>query len=143
MSAQTETSVELSVVIPARNEASTITAQLDALTAQRWDGTWEIVVVDNGSTDETPAVVSSYADRCTWVRLVRALERAGLNYARNVGIEAARGTAFALCDADDLVAPGWIAAMGDALRIAPLVTGPLELDRLNPAWLADSTRSRR
>lgn len=130
--------LELSIVIPARNEAATIVAQLDAVRDQVWSGSWEVVVVDNGSTDDTAAVVTEYGIRHGRVRLVHALERAGLNYARNVGIEAARGRAFALCDADDLVGPGWVAAMGDALRRHPLVTGPLELDLLNPAWLAGS-----
>jgi GT2 family glycosyltransferase len=69
---------------------------------------------------------------------VRAPERAGLNFARNAGVEGSRGRSFALCDADDLVAPGWVAAMGDALRTHDVVTGPLELDRLNPPWLAAS-----
>ena len=130
--------VELSVVIPARNEAATIVAQLDALTGQEWDGSWEIVVVDNGSTDATAAIVTDYGVSCPRVRLVPATGRAGLNYARNVGIEAAHGTAFALCDADDLVAAGWVRAMGDALREHAMVTGPLELDLLNPEWLAGS-----
>jgi GT2 family glycosyltransferase len=61
-----------------------------------------------------------------------------LNFARNAGVAASRGRAFALCDADDLVAPGWVSAMGEALRDHAVVTGPLELDRLNPPWLAAS-----
>jgi len=130
--------VELSVVIPAYNEERSIGAQLDALLAQSWAGEWEIVVVDNRSTDATAAVVEGHAVRDPRVRLVRAPERAGLNFARNAGIAASRGRSFALCDADDLVAPGWVAAMGTALRDHDVVTGPLELDRLNPAWLAAS-----
>src|SRR4051794_611750 len=89
--------VELSVVIPAHNEERTIAAQLDALLAQEWDGSWEVVVVDNRSTDATAAVVQGYADRDDRVRLARAPERAGLNFARNAGIEASRGRSFALC----------------------------------------------
>jgi glycosyltransferase involved in cell wall biosynthesis len=130
--------VELSVVIPAYNEAASIGAQLDALRAQSWDGSWEIVVVDNRSTDATPEIVEGYARRDARVRLVGAPERAGLNFARNAGVAASRGRSFALCDADDLVAAGWLTAMGDALRSHEVVTGPLELDRLNPPWLAAS-----
>jgi glycosyltransferase involved in cell wall biosynthesis len=130
--------MDLSVVIPARNEAATIAGQLAALATQEWDGTWEVVVVDNGSTDGTPELVAAHSADHPRVRLVRASARAGLNYARNVGIDAARGRSFALCDADDLVAPGWVAAMGNALAANRLVTGVLELDLLNPEWLARS-----
>jgi glycosyltransferase involved in cell wall biosynthesis len=138
VTAEPERSIELSVVIPARNEAATIARQLGALADQHWDGTWEVVVVDNGSTDATPTIVEEHARTHPYVRLVHARERSGLNYARNVGIGASSGRSFALCDADDIVAPGWVAAMGSALRDHPIVTGPLELDRLNPRWLADS-----
>lgn len=130
--------VELSVIIPARNEAATIADQLGALANQEWDGTWEIVLVDNGSTDATAAIAEEHGRSGTPVRVVRASARAGLNYARNTGIDASLGRSFALCDADDIVVPGWVAAMGNALRDHELVTGPLELDRLNPKWLADS-----
>jgi GT2 family glycosyltransferase len=64
-----------------------------------------------------------------------------LNACRNAGAAAGRGRSFALCDADDLVTDGWVAAIGDALRQHEFVTGPLELDRLNPEWLA-ATRGR-
>ena len=131
-------SIDLSVIIPARNEAATISAQLEALGAQDWTGTWEVVVVDNGSTDATAAMVTARGRIDGRVRLVAAAARAGLNYARNTGIDASRGTSFALCDADDIAAPGWVAAMGNALADHELVTGPLELDLLNPQWLADS-----
>ena len=131
-------SIELSVVIPARNEQEMISGQLDALIGQAWKGSWEVVVVDNGSTDATASIVEAYGRRDPRVRLVSATDRAGINYARNAGIEAAAGRSFAICDADDIVAPGWVAAMGDALATAEFVTGPLELDRLNPRWLADS-----
>lgn len=134
--------VELSVIIPAHNEEQRLPAQLDALTAQEWDGTWELLVVDNCSTDGTAAVVEDYAARDPRVRLVRADGQPGRNYARNVGIAASRGRGIALTDADDIVGPRWVAAMGDALREHRLVTGPLELDELNPAELAGS-RGRR
>lgn len=134
--------VELSVIIPAHDEEPRIPAQLDALTAQDWDGTWELIVVDNCSTDRTAEIVEEYAARDPRVRLVRADEQPGRNYARNVGIAASRGRAIALTDADDIVGPKWVAAMGDALREHRLVTGPLELDELNPPALAGS-RGRR
>jgi glycosyltransferase involved in cell wall biosynthesis len=133
--------MDLSVVIPAHNVAATLGEQLDALAAETWDGEWEIVVVDNCSTDGTAALVREHAARDPRVRLVDATERRGPSYTRNVGFEAAAAEMIAACDADDVIAPGWVRAMGDALRVRPCVTGPLEVDRLNPAWLA-TTRGR-
>jgi glycosyltransferase involved in cell wall biosynthesis len=130
--------VDLSIIIPARNEELRLPEQLDALAAQEWSGEWEVLVVDNGSTDGTADLVRSAGEVDSRVRLVSAADRPGLNYTRNVGLEAASGVSVALCDADDVVAPGWVAAMGEALADHEMVTGALELDRLNPRWLADS-----
>jgi glycosyltransferase involved in cell wall biosynthesis len=132
---------ELTVVIPARNEARTLPAQLEALLAQEWSGTWEVVVADNGSTDGTAEVVHGFGALDPRVRLVDAGARPGLSACRNAGAAGGLGRSFALCDADDLVGDGWVAAIGEALRHHEFVTGPLELDRLNPPWLA-GTRGR-
>ncbi|HKN38499.1 MAG TPA: glycosyltransferase [Acidimicrobiia bacterium] len=131
--------VELSVVIPVRDAAAVVPDQLGALRAQRWEGHWEVVVaLDAGSADATADVVGRYADGWPRLRIVDAPPGGGPGSARNVGAAAAAGSALAFCDADDVVAPGWVAAMGDALRHHEFVTGPLELDRLNPTWLVES-----
>lgn len=128
----------LSVVIPARDAAGTIGEQLDALCAQTWTEPWEIVVVDNRSSDATGRIVAERATHDRRVRLVTARARAGVAYARNVGIDATSAPTIAMCDADDVVGPGWVAAMGEALRHHDLVTGPLEVERLNPDWVIAS-----
>ncbi|MGZ4690901.1 MAG: glycosyltransferase [Acidimicrobiia bacterium] len=130
--------MDLSVVIAARNVAETLGEQLDALLAQDWDGAWEIVVVDNGSTDSTAALVEEYSRRSARVRLVRAHERSGPSYARNVGFAAATAENIASCDADDVVGEGWVRAMGDALREHACVTGPLDVEQLNSVRLSES-----
>ena len=131
--------VELSVVIPVRDAAAVVPDQLGALRAQRWEGHWEVVVaLDAGSADATADVVGRYADGWPRLRIVDAPPGGGPGSARNVGAAAAAGSALAFCDADDVVAPGWVAAMGDALRHHEFVTGPLELNRLNPTWLVES-----
>jgi glycosyltransferase involved in cell wall biosynthesis len=132
---------ELSVVVPVRNATATIRGQLDALLGQTWDGTFEVVVADNGSTDGTRTVVEEYAARDERVRLVDASDRPGVGHCRNAGIRAARAPAIAMCDADDVVHPGWVRAMGDALREHEFVTGPLDITTLNPEWVRD-TRGR-
>ena len=131
-------SSKLSVVIPAKNAEATLGKQLDALLKQVDSLDAEIIVVDNGSTDRTPELVRSYARRTSLVRLVSAARGSGVAYARNVGVLEARSPCIAICDADDLVSEGWVEAMGEALRTHELVTGPLELERLNPVSLAGS-----
>jgi len=130
--------IELSVVIPAHNAADTIGEQLSALARQRWDRPWEVLVVENGSSDDTAEQVEAcqplFGDR---LRLVRS-ERVGASFARNLGVVEAHADHVAFVDADDVVADGWLAAMGGALGEHAFVTGPLEVDRLNPAWLSNS-----
>jgi GT2 family glycosyltransferase len=126
--------VELSVILPCHNGAPTIEFQLDALCRQEWSGSWELVVVDNRSTDGTRAIVERYRDRLPALHVVEASEKAGLPYACNVGMRTAAGKAAVFCNHDDEVAPGWLAAMGEALRRDEFVAGRLEHDRLNEPW---------
>ena len=130
--------MDLSVVIAARDAEATIAEQLDALAAQVWNGSWEVLVVDNGSTDATRAIVEAAAARSPALRLVTATDGAGPAYARNVGARLAAGRSLAFCDADDVVAPGWIAAMGTALAGGEFTCGPVDIVTLNPPWLVAS-----
>jgi glycosyltransferase involved in cell wall biosynthesis len=130
--------VELTVVVPVRNGVETIGEQLDALLASEWDGSWELVVADNGSRDQSRQIVEHYVARDPRVRLVNASDGVGAAHARNAGMRAAWGSAVAFCDADDVVGTGWLPAMGHALRAHDFVTGPLEVHRLNPPWVAGS-----
>lgn len=111
----------VSVVIPAFNASGTIAEQFEVLVAEQLDADWEIVVADNGSTDRTAAVVESWADRLP-VRLVDASARSGPSAARNLGAAAARGRILAFTDADDVVFPGWLAAVA---AVEEFGTGPV------------------
>jgi glycosyltransferase involved in cell wall biosynthesis len=130
--------MDLSVIIPAHNEENHLATQLDALLAQKWDGEWEAIVVDNRSTDNTAAIVEAYALRDDRVRLVYAGDKADKSYALNVGVSHAAAHALAFCDADDVVAEGWLEAIAAGLDQNQVVTGPNELDLLNDPWLAES-----
>jgi len=127
---------ELTVVVPARNASATIGDQLDALLGQQCERPWELIVVDNGSADDTPSIVAQYAERDGRVRLLTANGVRSAAFSRNAGISAARSEAIACCDADDIVAPGWLRAMSEALERAELVAGRIDVHRLNPEWLA-------
>jgi glycosyltransferase involved in cell wall biosynthesis len=130
--------VEVSVVIPAFDAESTLGEQLGALAAQVGAPVFEVLVCDNGSRDATAALVRGWAARgsgVSWarLRLVDASARRGPAAARNVGARAAVGRALLFCDADDVVSPGWVAALHDALHPDTLVAGPWEFGRLNPS----------
>jgi glycosyltransferase involved in cell wall biosynthesis len=131
----------LSIVVPTFNGGATLRDQLDALEASI-DDQMEVVVVDNRSTDDTARVIAGFAAQDQRFRSVAAFDRQGEAYARNVGLQSARSDRVAFCDADDVVAPDWARSMRDALGSTGFVTGPVELDRLNPPWLA-AVRGRR
>jgi glycosyltransferase involved in cell wall biosynthesis len=122
---------ELTVILPVRNGAASIGRQLDAVLAQQWDRPWEVLVVDNDSTDATPEIVAGYVVRDARVRVVTARRKHGLSHARNVGVEHARAPAMVFCDDDDLVGEGFVAAMGEALREHPIVACHLDWSTLN------------
>lgn len=123
----------LSVVLCTRNGASTIGEQLQALAPQLRElgGAVELVVVDHRSTDGTGHVLRSWQREIPAMRLVVGPEQRGFPHVRNAGARAARGRMLAFCDDDDVVGATWVAAMFEALDEFVLVTGPIELRRLN------------
>lgn len=112
-----------SIVIPCRNGADTLAHQLDALLAQRHASDIEVIVADNGSTDDTAELVRRYRDRDARVHLVEAGLHPGINHARNIGVRASRGSVVLLCDADDVVQPGWLDAHARAFEAGADCTG--------------------
>lgn len=95
----------LSVVVPARDAGRWLGECLDALISQEPPPA-EIVVVDDGSRDDTPQVA-----RDRGVRVVRLDRTSGPSAARNAGVAETVGNVVAFVDADDVVLPGWSAAI--------------------------------
>lgn len=123
--------VSVSVLIPVYNCATTIGAQLEALRAQTADFSWEIVVVDNGSTDGTQRLIERYRETIPNLTLLHVSDKKSSAYARNFGAANARGETFLFCDGDDIVAPGWLSAMKKALERHDFVVGRVEVATLN------------
>ncbi len=129
--------INTSVVMCVRNGEATVGEQLEALAGQDHGQPWELVVVDNGSTDGTRKVVSQWNGRVPELRIVPADDRVGLAYARNVGVSAAAGSVIAFCDSDDVADRRWLAELEIGVRESDIVGGRLELELLNTELVRD------
>lgn len=130
--------MKLSVIIPCYNAADFLAQQLESLIEQEWSEPWEIILSDNGSTDDSLKIARQYQQKFPRLKIVDASDIPGASHARNVGAKVANGELLAFCDADDEVAPGWVAAMGKALSRYEFVAGRLEREKLNQLWLRKS-----
>lgn len=124
--------MKLSVIIPCYNSSDTIGDQLEALAEQDYQGDWEVIFSDNGSTDRSIEIVEKYRNRLPGLRIVDSSDKKGAGHARNMGAKAATGEVFLFCDADDVVGAGWLRAMDRALAQHDFVAGAFEGKKLNP-----------
>lgn len=90
----------VSVVIPTHNRADLLPRAIDSVLNQTYSN-FEIIVVSDGSTDNTEEVVKSYSDKDSRIRFIGYSPARGGNIARNTGIEAAKGEYVAFLDDDD------------------------------------------
>lgn len=104
----------ISLVIPAYNRGHLIAETLDSALAQV-PPFLEVIVVDDGSTDNTSTVLAAYAGRVQYF----GGPNAGVQRARNRGVAAARGTFVAFCDSDDLLESGYVSSMQAWLQDHP------------------------
>ena len=103
ISALAEAEIPLSVIIAVYNTAPWLACCLDSLLAQTTD-LFEIICINDGSTDESPEILSRYAARDSRIRIINQQNR-GLPAARNTGLAAARGKYVTFVDSDDWVEP--------------------------------------
>lgn len=121
----------ISVVVPARNAGTVLGGQLAALCAQSYEGDWEVIVADNGSTDNTAELALAWGRWLPALRVVPVPETRGPGAARNAGARCAEGDFLVFCDADDHVTPGWLAAHEKALAGADVVAGAIDITTLS------------
>jgi len=124
----------VSVIVPYLNVDWCIEDQLKALREQDYKGTWELILVDNGSNDRSNDVIS----RCISnypvnVTHCKAFETKSASYARNIGIDRSEAELLCFCDADDRVDSSWITELVNHHVPLALVSGA------NRSW--DGTRS--
>lgn len=136
--------MNVSIVIPTYNRAPSLRHTLEALREQRVppEISWELIVVDNNSSDETRAVVEALRPSFPAPLLYLFEPRQGVSSARNAGIDQAKGAAVSFTDDDVIPAPDWVATVHHARdrlgadviggRILPRWPGPV------PEWLEGS-----
>ena len=96
--------MKLSIIVPVYNLENYISKTLDSLLSIRFSHDYEIVVVNDGSTDASGAVIAGYQEKTDKIRLV-TIENGGVSNARNVGIRHARGQYITFMDGDDTMEP--------------------------------------
>ncbi|MGZ3272282.1 MAG: glycosyltransferase [Caulobacteraceae bacterium] len=135
----------ITVVICTRNRAAQLRNVLESVPRLRVPPglSWELLIVDNGSSDNTAEVVQSFASRLP-VRLARE-DTPGLSNARNRGVAEARGRYICWTDDDVVIDEGWLAAYAEAFQAHPdaVVFGGRVIPVLEPptpAWFANLVR---
>lgn len=99
----------ISVIVPCYNVKDYLEECVESLLVQSFDS-YEILLVDDGSSDDTSAIVDRYADKYPNVRAIHK-QNGGLSSARNAGLDAAKGDYIAFVDSDDLVYPDYLKSL--------------------------------
>jgi glycosyltransferase involved in cell wall biosynthesis len=115
----------LSLVVPAYNEEQTITVLLERVAAalEKIAGGFELIVVDDGSSDGTPGLLRSALSTYPWLRVMRMARNGGQSAAFDAGFRAARGRVIATIDADLQNDPAEIPRLLELLDDCDMVTG--------------------
>jgi cellulose synthase/poly-beta-1,6-N-acetylglucosamine synthase-like glycosyltransferase len=104
----------VSVIVPARNEAEVLERTLESLFEQDYPGAWEIVVVDDRSTDSTPQILNGLVQKSERLHVVTVTERNPRSPKKNalaMGIQKASGEIIVTTDADCVYNPQWLQKM--------------------------------
>jgi len=121
----------ISIIIPTYNRSYCLAEALDSVFSQTFTD-YELIVVDDGSTDTTQQVLAKYAGRLS----AFSIPHAGPSAARNTGLRAARGDFIAFLDSDDLWIPGKLKRQADFFRANP----EARICQTEEIWIRNSVR---
>lgn len=110
--------MKLSIVIPAYNVESTLRKCVDSIVSQDYRD-WQMIIVDDASTDESPAICNAYAKADGRIQAIHLKKNGGLSVARNTGVAKARGEYITFVDSDDYIAGGTLKKLMELLAVHP------------------------
>jgi glycosyltransferase involved in cell wall biosynthesis len=113
--------LEVSVIIPAYNAADTIIRAIDSVRSQNMTSL-EVIIIDDGSVDGTPEIVTSNIRAGENIQLIRMAKNSGVSAARNAGIRVAKGKFLAFLDADDIWLPEKLRKQIQVIQQDPAIT---------------------
>jgi cellulose synthase/poly-beta-1,6-N-acetylglucosamine synthase-like glycosyltransferase len=138
----TEVAPTASVIIACRGDVvEMLREQLEALAGQDFTEPWELLIADNGITDDVVSLLADYADRLPQARMISVDQRPGRSYAINQSVLVAGSDLLITLDSDDVVTPGYLREMVAALGRHDFVGARLDSVTLNPRWLRDRRRA--
>ena len=105
-----------SIVVPVYNGEKFIKTSVDSALAQEYSGEYEIVLVENGSTDNTPVICDEYAKSSSRIRTIHR-GKIGLYMARQEGIRFSKGEYIIALDADDFLKPEALKELDNYIRL--------------------------
>ncbi len=121
----------VSVIIPVHNRYHSVKEAIDSVLSQTFTD-YELIVVDDGSADDTPRVAGEYADRIRYIRQ----ENRGVSAARNAGVAASSAPWLAFLDSDDLWLPGKLERQARFIRENPDVS----IHQTDETWIRRGRR---
>src|SRR5437868_5626981 len=119
--------INISVIIPAYNAAATIIQTLESVLSQT-SPRWEIIIIDDGSTDDTVAIAHNYIKKDKRIRFF-SQKNQGVSVARNTGIGHANFEWLLFLDADDWISPYYVE------KTTNLITPHPDFDAVHCGWV--------
>ena len=104
----------ISIIVPVYNAAPYLEECLESIAAQTYTG-FECILVDDGSTDSSGAICDDFCRKDSRFRVIHQ-ENSGVGFARNRGLDQARGTYIQFIDSDDVVLPGMLQAAATLIQ---------------------------